>query len=62
VKIVTADTIRMTNELAVVVGDGQLMVRRGSATVVVLPHEVRRLVDALVEGAAGLVDGQTREK
>jgi hypothetical protein len=26
----------------------------------ILPHEVQRLVDALVEGVAGLVDRQTQ--
>ena len=42
--------------LSCMVEDRQLLVRRGDATVEVLPHEVRRLVDALVERAAGLVD------
>jgi hypothetical protein len=46
----TADAIRVSNDLAVVVEDGRLLVRRGDSTVVVLPHEVRRLVDALVVG------------
>jgi hypothetical protein len=40
----------VTGDLAVVVEDGRLRVRRGDSTAVVLPHEVRRLVDALVEG------------
>jgi hypothetical protein len=43
----------VTDDLAVVVEDGRLLVRRGDSTVEVLPREVRRLVDALVEGAAG---------
>jgi hypothetical protein len=58
----TADAIRVTDNLVVVVEDGRLVVRRGDSTVVVLPHEVRHLVDALEEGAVRLVDGQTREK
>jgi hypothetical protein len=41
----TADAIRVTDDLVVVVEDEQFLVRRGDATVVVLPHEVRRLVD-----------------
>ena len=58
----TADVIRVTDDLAVVVEDGRLLVRRGDSAVVVLPHEVRRLVEALVEGVAGLVEGRTREE
>ena len=34
----TADAIRVTDDLAVVVEDGRLLVRRGDATVVVLPQ------------------------
>jgi hypothetical protein len=45
-----------------VIEDGRLLVRCGDAAVEVLPHEVRHLVDALVEGSAKLVDGKTREK
>ena len=52
----TTDAIRVTDDLAVVVEDGRLVVRRGDSTVEVHPHEVRRLVDALVEGAGKLVD------
>ena len=48
----------MTDDLVVVVEEGWLLVRHGGSTVVVLPREVRRLVDALVEGAGRLVDGQ----
>jgi hypothetical protein len=48
----TADAIRVTDDFAVVVQDGQLLVRRGDATVAVLPHEVRRLMDALVDQQA----------
>jgi hypothetical protein len=57
----TADAIRLTDDLAVVVEDGQLLVRRGDAAVVVFPHEVRRLVDALVEAGIGLVDQKAQE-
>ena len=52
----SADAIRVAEDLAVVVEDGRLLVRCGDSTVVVLAHEVRRLVDALVEGSVGLVD------
>ena len=58
----TADAIRVTDDLAVVVEEGRLLVRRGDSTVEVLPHEVRRLVDALVEGAGRLVDGKAQER
>ena len=40
------DAIRVTDDLTVVVEDGQLLVRRGGSTVEVLPSEVRCLVDA----------------
>jgi hypothetical protein len=43
----------VTDDLAVVVEDARLLVRRGEYTVVVLPHEVGRLVDALAEAAGG---------
>ncbi len=56
----TADAIRVTDDLVVVVEGGRLLVRRGGATVVVLSHEVRCLVNALMEGAERLVDGQMR--
>jgi hypothetical protein len=52
----STDALRVTDDLAVVVEDGRLLVRRGDSTVEVLPHEVQRLVDAPVEGAVGLVD------
>jgi hypothetical protein len=57
----SADAIRLTDDLAIVVEDGQLLVRRGDAAVVVFPHEVRRLVDALVEAGIGLVDQKAQE-
>ncbi len=56
----TADAIRVTDDLVVVVEDGRLLVRRGDSVVEVLRHQVRRLVGAPVEGAGRLVDGQTR--
>jgi hypothetical protein len=56
-----ADAVRVTDDLAVVVEEGRLLVRRGDSSVEVMPREVRRLVDALVEAATGLVDGQIRE-
>ena len=46
----------MSDDLVVVAEDGRLVVRRGGAAVEVLPHEMRHLVDALVEAATGLVD------
>ena len=54
----TADAIRVTEDLAVAVEDGRLVVRRGRTAVEVLPHEVRHLVDALVEGVVSLSDYQ----
>ena len=57
----TTDAIRVTDNLVVVVDDGRLLVRRGDSAVEILPHEVRRLVDALVEGVVGLVEGQEQE-
>ena len=56
-----ADAIRVADDLVVVVEEGRLVVRRGGSTVVVLPHEVRRLVDALAEGAGRLVDMEAQE-
>lgn len=38
------------------------LVKRGNAEVRVFPHEVRHLVNALVEGAVRLVDGRSRER
>jgi hypothetical protein len=54
----TSDSIRLAGGLSVEVGHDRLLVRRGSDVIEVLAGEVRHLVDALVEGAAGLVDGQ----
>jgi hypothetical protein len=56
-----ADAIRVTDDLAIVVEDGRLLMRSGDATFEIFPREVRRLVDALVE-AARLVDRQGEEK
>ena len=36
----TADAVRVTDDLAVAVEDGRLLVRRGDSAVVVLPREV----------------------
>ena len=55
------DAIRVADDL-VVNREGRLVVRRGSASVTLLPSEVRHSVDALVEGAAKLVGGQTRDE
>ena len=54
-----ADAIRVADDLAIAEEDGRLLVRRGEAAVEVLPREVRRLVDALVEGAGKLVSRQS---
>jgi hypothetical protein len=51
------DTIRVTDDLLVEVGDGQLRVRRGETAVMVYPGEVRHLVDALVEAGVSQVAG-----
>jgi hypothetical protein len=56
-----ADAIRLAGGLMVEVGEDRLLLKRGSAAVEVLPHEVRHLVDALVEAAVRLVDRQRRE-
>jgi hypothetical protein len=56
-----SDAIRLTGGLTVEVGEDRLLVRRGSAVVEVFPHEVRHLVDALVEAAVRLVDQATGE-
>lgn len=45
----TADAIRLAGSLTVEVEEDRLLVRRGSAVVEVLPHEVRHLVDAQVQ-------------
>jgi hypothetical protein len=58
----SADAIRVTDDLVVVVEDKRLLVRRGNLVVEVHRGEVRRLVDALVEAATRLVDGQARGK
>ncbi len=56
------DAIRVADDLVVVIEEGRLVVRRGEASVTLLPSEVRHSVDALVEGAAKLVGGQTRDE
>ena len=50
--------LEAANDLAVDVGGGLLRVRREGAAIIVKPQEIRRLVDALVEGAARVVDEQ----
>ena len=55
----TTDAIRLAGGLTVEVREDRLLVRRGGAVVKVFPHEVRHLVDALVEAAARLVDRQS---
>jgi hypothetical protein len=55
----TADAIHLAGGLTVEVREDGLLVRRGSGTVQVLPHEVRHLVDALVEAVGRLVDQTT---
>jgi hypothetical protein len=57
----TADAIRLSGGLTVEVHEDRLLLQRGSAVVEVLPHEVRHLLDALVEAAGRLVDQVTRE-
>ena len=57
----TADAIRLSDGLTVEVEQDRVLVRRGTAVVEVFPHEVRHLVDALVEAGARVVDRQTRE-
>jgi len=52
------DAIRVADDLLVVIEEDRLVVRRGDTCVAVLPGEVRYLVDALVEGAAKLMDHQ----
>ena len=52
------ETFPAANDLVVDVGGGLLRVRREGAAVVVKSQEVRHLVDALVEGAALVVDEQ----
>jgi hypothetical protein len=47
------DAIRVVDDL-VVIEDDRLVVRRGDASVAVMPGEVRHLVDALVEGTVKL--------
>jgi hypothetical protein len=53
-----ADAIRVADGLVVVIEEDRLVVRRGGTYVAVMPGEVRRLV----EGAAKLVGGQTRDE
>lgn len=49
-------TVTTTSGLVVDYGGGLIRVRREGAAIVVRPREVRHLVDAVVEGAARLVD------
>jgi hypothetical protein len=51
-------TVQAADDLAVDVGGGLLRVRREGAAIVILSQEVRHLVDALVEGAARVVEEQ----
>jgi hypothetical protein len=57
-----ADAIRVTDDLAVAIEDGRLLVRRGDATVEVFASEVQHLVDALVEAATRVVNQQHQGK
>jgi hypothetical protein len=57
----TVDAIRLSSGLTVEVREDGLLLRRGSGIVDVFPHEVRHLVDALVEAAARLVERRTQE-
>jgi hypothetical protein len=52
----TSEAIRLAGGLTVKVQEDKLLVRRGSAALEVFPHKLPRLVDALVEAAARLVD------
>jgi hypothetical protein len=56
------DTIRVADDLVVVIEEDRLVVRGGDVSVAVMSGEVRHSVDALVEGAAKLVGGQTRDE
>ena len=51
--------IRVRDDLAVEVKRDRLLIGRGSSEVEVFAGEIRHLVNALVEGAARLVDQQT---
>jgi len=50
--------IRVRDDLAVEVKRDRLLIGRGNSEVEVFAGEVRHLVDALVEGAARMVDQQ----
>ena len=52
----SAGVIRVREGLASTAKRDRLLVRRGGAEVEVFPSEIRHLVNALVEGAARLVD------
>jgi hypothetical protein len=56
-----SDAVRLAGGLTIEVGKDRLLVRRGGSTIEVLPHEMRHLVDALVEAAVTLVNRQARE-
>ena len=56
------DAIRVADDLVLVIEGDRLVVRRGGASVSLLPSEVRHLVYALVEGAAKMVGRQTRDE
>jgi hypothetical protein len=57
-RVTMTDSIRLAGGLTVEVGEDRLPVRRGGTVVEVLPHDVRRLVDALVEAATLLYTGR----
>jgi hypothetical protein len=56
------DTIQATEQVAVDYGGGLIRVRREGAAIIVVPGEVRHLVDALVEAATRVVDPQVVRK
>lgn len=58
-RIGSAAGIRLAGGLTAEVREDSLLVRPGGAVVKVLPHEVRHLVDALVEGRGGVADSRT---
>ena len=54
--------IRVRDDLAVEVRHDRLVIKRGKASVEVLPGEIRHLVNALVEAATRLADRQIRDE
>jgi hypothetical protein len=56
------DTIQATDQAAVDYGGGLLRVRREGAAIIVAPHEVRHLVDALAEAATRVGNEQVDRK